>query len=71
MQRAVDPDFLSRQKAALLRHNRKVVRFNDSELAAINEYCRMYGIKNKSALFRKAIMEQVLEGISQNPPTLF
>lgn len=68
---AVDPDFLEKQKAALVRSQRQVILFNEKEMAAIDEYCRLFKVSSKSALFRQAIMERVLEGLDENHPTLF
>lgn len=67
----VDPAFLEKQKAALLRRNRYVLYFNDSELAAINEYCSRFKVHAKAALFREAIMSKLLSELEENHPTLF
>ena len=67
----VDPAFLEKQKAALLRKNRYVLYFNDSELAAINEYCSRFNVHAKAALFREAIMSKLLSELEENHPTLF
>ena len=67
----VDPAFLEKQKAALLRKNRYVLYFNDSELAAINEYCSRFKVHAKAALFREAIMSKLLSEVEENHPTLF
>ncbi len=45
--------------------------FNDSELAAINEYCTRFKVHAKSALFREAIMSKILSELEENHPTLF
>ena len=67
----VDPAFLEKQKAALLRKNRYVLYFNDSELAATNEYCSRFKVHAKAALFREAIMSKLLSELEENHPTLF
>lgn len=67
----IDPEYLDKQKAALRRDHRKVVRFNSSELAAIDEYCRRFKVASRSALIRQATMQRVLEGLEENHPTLF
>ena len=67
----VDPAYLEKQKAALLRKNRYVLYFNDSELSAIDEYCTRFGVRAKSSLMREAIMEKVLSELDENHPTLF
>ena len=50
----VDPAYLEKQKEALLRKNRYVLYFNDSEMAAVNEYCTRFKVHAKAALFREA-----------------
>lgn len=67
----VDPDFLEKQKASLARVHKTVIYFNDKEKAAIEEYCRRFKISSKSSMCRQAIMERVLEALSENHPTLF
>ena len=67
----VDPAYLDKQKALLLRKNRQVLYFNDSEMAAIDEYCSRFQVHAKSALFREAIMDKVLSELEENHPTLF
>ena len=67
----VDPEYLKKQKAALVRRHRQVIYLNDSEIAAINQYCEKFRVGTKSVLDRKAIMEKVLKELDVNPPTLF
>ena len=67
----VDPAYLEKQKQMLLRRNRYVLLFNDSEMAAIDEYCKRFQVHTKSALFREAIMDKVLSELEENHPTLF
>ena len=67
----VDPAYLEKQRELLLRKNRYVLYFNDSELAAIDEYCTRFKVHAKSALFREAIMSKVLSELEENHPTLF
>jgi len=67
----VDPAYLEKQKELLLRKNRYVLYFNDSELAAIDEYCSRFKVHAKSVLFREAIMDKVLSELEENHPTLF
>ena len=67
----IDPEFLSREKASMVRKNRQVIYLNDKEMAAINEYCSRFKVNTKSVLFRQAIMEKVLKDLGSNPPTLF
>ena len=67
----VDPAFMSREKASMIRKNRQVIYLNDKEMAAISEYCSRFKVNTKSVLFRQAIMEKILKGLGSNPPTLF
>ena len=67
----VDPAYLEKQKEMLLRRNRYMIYFNDSELAAIDEYCSRFKVHAKAALFREAIMSKVLSELDENHPTLF
>lgn len=67
----VDPDFLERQKASLVRNHRQVILFNEKEMNAIDEYCRLFKVSSKSAMLRQAVMERVLAGLDENHPTLF
>ena len=67
----VDPAYLEKQKEALLRKNRYVLYFNDSEMAAVNEYCARFKVHAKAALFREAIMSKILSELEENHPTLF
>ena len=67
----VDPEYLKKQKAALVRRHRQVIYLNDSEMAAINEYCEKFRVGVKTVMFREAIMEKVLKELNDNPPTLF
>jgi len=67
----VDPEFLEKQKASLVRNNRQVLYFNEKEMAAIEEYCRRFKISSKSSLYRRVIMEHILGQLDENHPTLF
>jgi hypothetical protein len=69
--KGVDPEYLKKQKAALLRRHRQVIYLNDSEMTAINEYCEKFRVGVKTVMFREAIMEKVLKELNDNPPTLF
>lgn len=67
----VDPAYLEKQKEMLLRKNRYMLYFNDSEMAAIDEYCSRFKVHAKATLFREAIMSKVLAELEENHPTLF
>lgn len=67
----VDPEYLKKQKEALVRRHRQVIYLNDSEMAAINLYCEKFRVDAKAVLYREAIMEKVLSELDDNHPTLF
>ena len=67
----VDPEYLKKQKEALVRRHRQVIYLNDSEMAAIQQYCDKFRVSTKTVLFREAIMEKVLSELDDNHPTLF
>ncbi len=67
----VDPAYLEKQKEMLRRKNRYVLYFNESEMAAINEYCSRFQVHAKAVLMREAIMSKVLTELEENHPTLF
>lgn len=68
----VDPDFLEKQRQALLRRHRYVLYLNDNEKAVIESYCERFNtLKGKSALMRGMIMEMMMEELDLNHPTLF
>ena len=69
--KGVDPEYLKKQKAALLRRHRQVIYLNDSEMAAIEQYCDKFRVGTKTVLFREAIMEKVLKELDDSHPTLF
>ena len=67
----VDPEYLKKQKASLVRRHRQVIYLNDSEMAAIQQYCEKFRVGTKAVLFREAIMEKILSELEDNHPTLF
>lgn len=67
----IDPEYLKKQKASLVRRHRQVIYLNDSEMAAINRYCEQFRVGTKAVLFREAIMEKILSELDDNHPTLF
>ena len=67
----VDPAYLEKQRIQLLRKNRYVLLFNDSEMAAIDEYCSRFKIHAKASFFREVIMSKLLTDLEENHPTLF
>ena len=67
----IDPEYLKKQKEALVRKHRQVIYLNDSEMAAISRYCEQFRVSTKAVLFREAIMEKILSELDDNHPTLF
>lgn len=67
----IDPEYLKKQKASLVRRHRQVIYLNDGEMAAISQYCDKFRVGTKAVLFREAIMEKVLTELEDNHPTLF
>ena len=68
----VDPDFLAKQRQAMLRRHRYVLYLNDNEKAVIDSYCERFNTASgKSAIMRGMIMEMMMEELAINHPTLF
>ena len=67
----VDPAFLEKQRASLLRKHRQVIYLNDKEMAAIDEYCARFNVETRAVLLREAVMEKVLSELDNAHPTLF
>ena len=68
---SVDPAYYEKQRLALLRRHRQVIYLNDLERGAIDEYCRKFNTRSRSALLRESIMERILSQLEENHPTLF
>ena len=56
--KGIDPAFMDKHRAALVRRHRQVIYLNDRELEAIDRYCGQYGVSSKSVLFREAVPGQ-------------
>ncbi len=67
----MNPDIFQKSREALKRRHRQVIYLNDSEMAAVKEYCDRFGVKARSAIFREATLATVLEQLSDSHPTLF
>ena len=67
----VDPAFLEKQRASLIRRNRQVIYLNDKEMEAVDAYCTRFNVRARAVLFREAVMEKVLSELDENHPTLF
>ena len=68
---AVSVDAMRNRKVQLRRTYRKTILFNDKEKAAIDGYCKKYGIKSKSAFIRNAVISHILVDMDENYPSLF
>ena len=68
---SISVDALRNRNAKLRRTYRKTILFNDKEKAAIDGYCKKYGIKSKSAFIRNAVISHILVDMDQNYPSLF
>ncbi len=53
------------------RKHRLTIQLNNSELEAIELYCKKYRIKNKSAFVRNLILKEVMSRFLDDYPTLF
>ncbi len=62
---------MAMRKSALRRTHRQVIYLNDSELAAVKEYCSRYSVKSMSTIFREATIERILSEMDDSHPTLF
>ena len=67
----MNPDIFQKSREALRRRHRQVIYLNDSEIAAVREYCDRFGVNGRSAIFREATMERILAELSDSHPTLF
>ena len=67
----VDPEYLKKQRASLVRKHRQGIYLNDSEMAAIKCYCERFRVGAKASLYRQAIMQKILKELEDNQPTLF
>jgi hypothetical protein len=68
---AVSVDAMRNRKVTLRRTYRKTILFNEKEKAAIDGYCKKYGIKSKSAFIRNAVISHILVDMDENYPSLF
>jgi hypothetical protein len=57
--------------ADLLRVNKATILFNNREIKAIDEYCKKYGIRNRSKFIREIVISTILEKFETDYPTLF
>ena len=53
------------------RHHRKVLTFNDSELEALNAFCKKYKIANQAKFLREAVISTILRKTEEDHPPLF
>lgn len=67
----MDPEYLKKQQASLVRRHRQVIYLNDKEMEAISQYCERFNVHCKSALYREILLEKILTELDNNHPTLF
>ena len=67
----MDLDIFQKSREALRRRHRQVIYLNDSEMAAVKEYCDRFGVKARSSIFREATLARILEQLSDSHTTLF
>ncbi|MDR0418998.1 MAG: ribbon-helix-helix domain-containing protein [Prevotellaceae bacterium] len=53
------------------RVHRKTITFNTEEYNFIDNFCKKYGIKNRSKFFRESIVRNILQELEQDHPKLF
>ena len=68
---SVDPEYLKKQQASLVRRHRQVIYLNDKEMDAISQYCERFNVHRKAALYREILLEKILSELEDNHPTLF
>lgn len=56
---------------SLKRNTAHLIRFNNREISAINQYCSKFKVKNKSKFMREAIITEVLRKFDENYPSLW
>ncbi|MDR1341653.1 MAG: hypothetical protein LBK18_00180 [Prevotellaceae bacterium] len=59
------------EKERRRRIHSKTIAFNSDEQKMIEYFCKRYSIKNRSKLFREAIITVMLQKMEQDHPTLF
>jgi hypothetical protein len=55
----------------LLRKHKTTILFNEKEKKAIDEYCKKYGIRNRSKFIREMVISNVIRKFETDYPTLF
>ena len=65
------PGFRSEERARLVRSRRKVILFNEREISLIDQYCKKFSVRNKSAFMRDIVISHILEQLDDNYPQLF
>ena len=65
------PEADRQRRERLKRVHRRSVVFNAEEYKLMEAFCRRYGVKNRSKLFREAILGAMLRQMEQDHPKLF
>ena len=58
-------------QGSMKRTHKKTVTLNEREIAALNEYCKKYRVKNQSKFIRDAVFNNIFKTYSDDYPTLF
>ena len=53
------------------RKHRISILLNEREMRALERYCELYTISNRSRLIRETLMRNILKQFENNSPTLF
>ena len=68
---AVTVETMRERQVKLRRTCRKTILFNEKEMAAIDNYCKKYGIKSRSSFIRNVVISHILVDLDENYPSLF
>lgn len=60
-----------RKTRKLPRRHSLVLRFNDREQKAIEDYCKQYRISVRTKWIRELVMTEVIQRFERDSPTLF
>lgn len=67
----ITPDFQRDNKKKNVRKYVKTIRFNEREVAVIDQFCEKFNIQSKAGFFRETIMKSILEQLDDSHPRLF
>ena len=67
----LSPDFQEKKREELVHSCPKTILFSKKELALIDQYCKKYSVRNRSAFFREIILTHIFQQLDDNYPKLF